>query len=69
MNIFHRHNFDPEKWKLISKVQMQRRPRPFDALTGVPQSTEPFPVGAQLVYSNTCTQCGDIVFRRVSEIG
>ena len=68
MKLFHRHTFDPDKWKLVSEVQTLRRPRPLDELTGVPQSTEPYPVGTQRVFSNTCKECGDLAFRRVKEI-
>jgi hypothetical protein len=68
MKLFHRHKFAPEKWKLLSEVQVVIRPKPTDPLTGLPQSTEPFPVGKQRVYSNTCTSCGDLVFRRIQEI-
>jgi hypothetical protein len=69
MRLFHRHTFDHEKWKLISIVEVMKRPGPLDPLYGVPQSTTPFPVGKQRVFSNTCKGCGDLVFRRVSEIG
>jgi len=68
MRLFHRHKFDPEKWKLVSSVGVMRIPRPLDPLYGVPQSTEPYPIGKQSVYSNTCKECGDLVFRRVKEI-
>lgn len=60
VRLFHRHQFDPEKWKLVSAVEVMRRP--------VPQSTEAFHVGKHRVYSNTCKDCGDLVFRRVEEI-
>ena len=68
MKWFHRHKFDPEKWKLISAVEVVRRPRQTDVLTGMLQSTEPYSVGKRRLYSNTCTECGDLVFRRVQEI-
>ena len=68
MRLFHRHKVDPEKWKLVSAVETMRTPRPLDELTGMPQSTLPVPRGKQIVYSNTCTDCGDLIFRRVKEI-
>jgi hypothetical protein len=68
MRLFHWHKFDPEKWKLVSSVGVMRIPPPLDLITGVPQDTTPYPVGDQRVYSNTCKDCGDLVFRRVREI-
>lgn len=68
MSLFHRHKFGPEKWKQISSVSVRRIPAPLDPVFGVPQSTEPYAAGKIFVFSNTCTQCGDIVFRHVKEI-
>jgi hypothetical protein len=68
VRFFHRHTFDPDKWKLVSEVGVMRRPKPLDELYGVPQDTTPYPVGNQRVYSNTCKGCGDLAFRRVKEI-
>ena len=68
MRLSHWHEFDPKAWKLVSRVQVSCRPHPLDPLTGVPQDTTPYPKGAIIVFSNTCTECGDLIFRRVKEI-
>lgn len=63
MNLFHRHKFDPEKWKQISKVPVSSQ----STLHGVGIG-EVRNLGYETVFSNTCTTCGDLVFRRVTEV-
>lgn len=46
---FHRHDFDPEKWRLILEAKLVNED---GGLTG-----------HKLAYSNTCKTCGDLVVR------
>lgn len=57
------HKFDPEKWKEISCVPI----RAVSDYDGEPLK-QPRSLGMQRVFSNTCTKCGDLIFRRVTEI-
>ncbi len=64
MNWFHRHTFDPAKWEEISRVHVQEQL----FLMGVGRGA-PLDKGQQIVYKNTCKGCGELVFRRVNQIG
>jgi len=64
MKFFHRHTFDPEKWALVSKVE--RNAYLFESIDKPPIGS--VRKGHELVFSNTCTSCGDIAFRRVREM-
>lgn len=55
MNLFHLHKFDPEKWKLVQQAEVSMRWTK-DIHT------------IKFLYSNTCTKCGDLVFK-TSQIG
>ena len=61
MNFFHRHKFDPEKWKLISEVPTER-------IVQIGYMDTLVPSGKTFTYTNTCTACGDIVFRTKRDI-
>lgn len=63
MNIFHHHKFDPEKWKLISQEPVAKQL----ISMGVPMGPD-IQMGLQRVYGNACLECGDLIFRRVTEI-
>jgi hypothetical protein len=58
----HRHRFDGN-WKEVSRIDVLRRVTSFGA-----SIEEPRYVGQQVVYSNTCTECGDLCFRRFNQI-
>ncbi len=62
MKLFHRHTFDPEKWKLVSETHTARTVYLKGVITGS------LPNGVERVWSNTCKECGDLVFRRVKEM-
>lgn len=51
MNIFHTHKFDGQKWAPVKESELISR-----ALV---------PVSPLAVFRNTCTECGDLVFRTV----
>lgn len=63
MTCIFRHKFDPEKWKEISSRSAAQTIYHLGRIVGVPLS-----LGNERVFSNTCTKCGDLVFRRVVEI-
>ncbi len=64
MKLFHRHEFDPKLWTEVSRTKIARQ---IMTSYGLP-SGEFRTAGSEIVYSNTCTSCGDLVFRRVKEI-
>ena len=59
MKLFHRHTFDPSGWKQVSVVSVVEH----DII-----SYKEYQRGEVFLYSNTCKECGDLVFRRVREI-
>lgn len=63
MNWFHRHTFDPAKWEEISRADVQTQL----FLMGVARGS-PLNIGQEIVYKNTCKECGELVFRRVNQI-
>ncbi len=63
MHLFHRHKFDSEKWELISRTAISK-----SLFTKDGKLVVELPKGDQLVYKNTCLDCGDLVFRRVKEM-
>jgi hypothetical protein len=63
MNIFHRHKFDPEKWEIVSGTPLAKQL----ISMGVPVGPV-IQMGLQRVYKNSCLDCGDLVFRRTTEI-
>ena len=62
MKLFHRHSFDPEKWKIVSEVRVGKTMYAAGVATGT------LPIGVERVWSNTCKECGDLVFRRAKEL-
>lgn len=58
MNLFHRHKFDPAKWSLLATG---------NTFLTVLETGEKIPRGIKLIYSNTCVECGDLVFRKMKE--
>ena len=63
MMLFHCHKFDPEKWKLISKVGVMKR-----IFTKGTLQSQDLAQAKEHVYRNTCLDCGDLIFRRVREM-
>jgi hypothetical protein len=61
---FHRHRFDAEKWEKISAVDIAARATAGGVVVG-----EWYGAGSVVTYKNTCTVCGDLVFRRVRTVG
>jgi len=51
---FHRHEFDPEKWKLIQESSVSS--------VWNPEAVHYY----VYLYSNTCTKCGELVFRKTT---
>lgn len=62
MKLSHRHTFDPEKWKLVSETDVAK------TLYAAGVAVGSLPLGIERVWSNTCKECGDLVFRRVKDI-
>ena len=62
MKLWHRHTFDPLAWKLVSTVHVGRE----KCIGGIVVDT--MSIGSERVWSNTCKDCGDLIFRRSKEI-
>jgi len=56
---FHRHRFDGSRWQLVSSVEVVAK---------APWEFQVRDLGKQRVFSNTCLDCGDLVFRRTQEV-
>ena len=56
MNPFHRHTFDPEKWKLLNTILVHGEE--YGIVTKLPMYFLE-------IYTNTCMKCGDLVSRKV----
>lgn len=50
MNIFHRHRFDPGKWKLLYHADVK---------------DEDGSTWHKFIYTNTCTECGKLVEKKI----
>ena len=57
------HTFDPAKWQQISCTPVVRSLYVDNA-----KGRETVPLGNEHVFSNTCQECGDLIFRRVTDI-
>ena len=55
MKWFHRHKFDPEKWKLLTHLSLTDK-------FWFPDGTI---VGHEFHYINTCLTCGELVFKKL----
>ena len=58
MRLFHAHRYDPSRWQVVAttEVAVRRCDGKVDK------------AGAELVYKNTCVECGDLAFRCVRSI-
>ena len=70
MNLFHRHTFNANKWKEISRLE-ERKSDLVDLryvyMTSTEGSELKFPeepvVSTKIIYTNTCLTCGDLITR------
>jgi hypothetical protein len=63
MSLFHHHRFDAAKWEKISELAVIYTP--VDLRSGRFSMNDTLPRGDEIVYRNTCLDCGDLIFRRV----